>query len=305
MMHTDERRKLCSLLAAVVLLAVLQLPVAARSEDGQALLRELEERVELMRVQGEYEEALVVAEEFLKVAEESPDALPFDAGDGEWLVQAMRTASNLPPAERRELTVVDSLGPYLFACWREGRVREAIPIAERVVEAYRRTFGGQHPEVARALNNLAGMLWAMGEYADAEVRAREGLGIYRATLGYEHPDVAFNLDYLAALRSAQGDYAEAVLFERQSVALQRKLLGDEHQLVAAGFSNLGILLEAQGDYAGAEPLLRRALAMYRSLLGPEDRRVALGLSNLAGLVLAQGDDIGAATLYNEALKIWQ
>ena len=47
----------------------------------------------------------------------------------------------------------------------QGKYQEAIPIAERAVEAARRTGGPKHPETADALNNLGFLFEKIGDYA--------------------------------------------------------------------------------------------------------------------------------------------
>ena len=52
------------------------------------------------------------------------------------------------------------------------------------------SFGAEHPNVARDLNNLAQLLQATNRLAEAEPLMRRALAIDEASFGAEHPNVA-------------------------------------------------------------------------------------------------------------------
>ena len=165
--------------------------------------------------------------------------------------------------------------------------------------------GSLSEDLPTALNNLAGLYKAQGDYIRALPLYKRALAILEKTLGPEHPSVATALNNLAELYRAQGDYARALsLFER-ALAIREKALGPEHPNVATTLNNLAGLYEAQGDYARALPLYERALAIDEKALGPEHPNVATTLNNLAGLYRDQGDDAKALPLYERALAIFE
>ena len=61
------------------------------------------------------------------------------------------------------------------------------------------SFGADHPNVARDLNNLAQLLQATNRLAEAEPLMRRALSIDEASFGAEHPEVAIDLNNLAGL----------------------------------------------------------------------------------------------------------
>jgi tetratricopeptide (TPR) repeat protein len=158
-------------------------------------------------------------------------------------------------------------------------------------------FGEEHPDVASALHNLAGLLYTQGKYDEAEPLCQQSLAIRRRVcaihlvassrdhsckvLGEEHPDVAASLNNLAELLNAQGKYDDAEPLYRQSLAIDRKVsalmsgclfhrtscqvYGDEHPEVATNLNNLAALLAAQGKYDEAEPLYQQSLAIDRKV----------------------------------------
>ena len=71
------------------------------------------------------------------------------------------------------------------------------------------SYGPEHPNVARDLNNLAQLLQATNRLAEAEPLMRRALAIEEASYGREHPNVARALDHLAQLLQATNRLAEA------------------------------------------------------------------------------------------------
>ena len=81
-------------------------------------------------------------------------------------------------------------------------------------------MGPEHPDVARSLNNLAGLYRAQGKYAEAEPLYRRALAIDEKALGPEHPDVARTLGNYADLLREIGRTVEAEELEERARAIQ-------------------------------------------------------------------------------------
>jgi tetratricopeptide (TPR) repeat protein len=76
------------------------------------------------------------------------------------------------------------------------------------------------PDVARSLNNLAGLYYAQGRYEAAEPLYQRALAIQEQRLGPNHPDVVVTLNnYLALLKAMHRD-AEAAQLEHRLLAMQ-------------------------------------------------------------------------------------
>jgi CHAT domain-containing protein len=70
-------------------------------------------------------------------------------------------------------------------------------------------LGPDHPNVATALNNLAGLYQAQGRYTEAEPLYMRSLAVREKALGPEHPNVATSHNNLAVLHLAQRDLVRA------------------------------------------------------------------------------------------------
>ncbi len=178
-----------------------------------------------------------------------------------------------------------------------------LPLYQAACDLAQQHWGDAHPRLATALNNLAALHYAQGDYAQAEPLYRRALAILEQALGAAHPAVGNALNNLAGLLDAQGDYAQAEPLYRRALAIREQALGAAHPDVAQSLNNLALLHYAQGDYAQAEPLLRRALAILEQALGAAHPDVGNALNNLAELLRTQGDYAQAEPLDRGALAI--
>jgi hypothetical protein len=76
-------------------------------------------------------------------------------------------------------------------------MRRALTIDEK-------SYGSDHPDVAKDLNNLATLLYGTNRLAEAEPLMRRALTIFEASLGPDHPRTVTVGKNLAALTAALG-----------------------------------------------------------------------------------------------------
>jgi CHAT domain-containing protein/Tfp pilus assembly protein PilF len=201
----------------------------------------------------------------------------------------------------RALFEARKLNAKFLNLYRAGKYDEARPLVERELEIHERVLGSEHPDIARALNNLANICYMKGDYITAEPLYQRALRIKEKTLGPEHPEVATYLNNLALLYEKKGHYAKAEPFYQRALIIREKALEPSHPDVAASLNSLALLYNKRGDYAQAEQFYQRALAIREKSLGPEHTDVAISLNNLASLYWDKGDYARAEPLYGRAL----
>ncbi|MBV8416944.1 MAG: tetratricopeptide repeat protein, partial [Verrucomicrobia bacterium] len=76
----------------------------------------------------------------------------------------------------------------------QGKYREAIPLAERLVTLTKQAQGDQNAQTASAITTLANLYERTREYTKAEQLLKEALETYQKLLGPEHPDTATSLN---------------------------------------------------------------------------------------------------------------
>ena len=188
---------------------------------------------------------------------------------------------------------------------KQGKNKEALPVAEEALHVAEATFGAEHPNTATALSNLGVTYYTQGKYAEAEPLLKSSLAIREKALGPNHPLVAVSLTYLANLNSDQGEYAAAEPLYKRSEAILEKALGYDHPLVAQSLGNFAALYSSQGRYAEAGPLLERSLVVSEKALGPNHPNVAKVLDSLAFLYEFQHRYAEAESLLKRDLAIFE
>ncbi len=137
---------------------------------------------------------------------------------------------------------------------------------EGVLALDRARLGAQHPDVARDLHNLAGVLRIGGELAPALVRYREALAIKLAVLGEGHVDTALTRNSIALVLLAQGELDAA---EAELRAAQRVLDAAGHGERAMVTHNLGLIAQRRGRHAEALAAFAVAARLYAETVGAD------------------------------------
>ena len=161
----------------------------------------------------------------------------------------------------------------------------------RALEIDEQSYGEDHPDVARNLNNLAALLQVANRFAEAEPLIRRALEIDENSFGEDHPDVATHLNNLAALLQATNRLAEAEPLMRRALEINENSFGENHPTVAIHLNNLAQLLQATNRLAEAEPLMRRHLEIFLQftrVTGHPHQHLNGAVNNYAGLLQAMG-----------------
>ena len=180
---------------------------------------------------------------------------------------------------------------------------QAEPLLRRALALCKKSFGGDQPEVATLLSNLAQSLQATNRIEEAERLLRQALAIKSRALGRDHPDVAAYINNLARLLQDTNRLQRAEPLMRQALAISQSAYGHYHGVVALYLNNLARLLHDMNRLDEAEPLMRQALKIDENAKGANDPDVASDLNNLAGLLKATNRLGEAEPLMRRALAI--
>jgi CHAT domain-containing protein/Tfp pilus assembly protein PilF len=197
---------------------------------------------------------------------------------------------------------VNKLNRQVEAFRSQGRIADALPLAERASALLRQTLGPEHVEVATSLSSLGSLYLEAGQYAKAEPPLQEALSIRRRALGNAHPDVAACLLNLGVLYLSSHRYEQARASFREALGVSETLEGGSHPLHAAALNNLALLHQTLGEYPQAEPLYERALEIRRQALGESHPDFCASLSNLALFYQLTGQFDKAQRLFAQAAE---
>ena len=92
------------------------------------------------------------------------------------------------------------------------------------------------------MNNLAGTLWAQGDFAGARELQQTALAVSRRVLGDEHPDTLMSMHSLAVTLWETEEHPEAIRLMRQAAAQRKTKLGAAHPDTRASAVSLARML---------------------------------------------------------------
>ena len=235
----------------------------------------------------------------------------------------------LTPEQKAKLEERDRCSKRMQELQKEGKLKEAIEAAEKVLAIEREVYGDVHEDVAGSLETLADIHEELAAWGAARKAREEVVAITTTLLGAEHHKVTdarlslTNVETLAQLTAeqrqrlanaaklnlqvvglyGQGKPQEAISLAQQVCTTQKEVLGEEHPDYATTLNNLAALYRSMGDYAKAEPLYVQARDVFSRVLGEEHPSYATSLNNLAGFYYSMSDYAKAEPLYVEASDI--
>ncbi|MFZ0570330.1 MAG: tetratricopeptide repeat protein [Rhodomicrobium sp.] len=224
---------------------------------------------------------------------------------GLFLAVAFLAFVTIPAAfpEPRSGANLEAVNDRVIALYQATKYDEAVTLARRNSNDAKARYGENSAVYLVTLNNLAQLLQATNQLAEAEALYRRALAIDTKSLGPDHPNVGRDLNNMAQLLQDMNRPADAEPLMRLAIATFEKGFGPNHPNVAKAVNNLAQLLEATGRLAEAEPLLRQTLAIDEKSLGADHPDVATDLNNLAALLQATNRLAEAELLIRRALAI--
>lgn len=183
----------------------------------------------------------------------------------------------------------------------DGFYDEAVTLARRAVDAYRRLQGPDALDTLAARSFLASAYRAAGDLATAAPLHQLNLTDTERALGADHPQTLVaraNLAYLYALQHRENDALE--LHERNLTDYQR-VQGPDHPHTLNARANLASAHRAVGHLDRAIELHERSVADYARVFGPDHSETITARSNLAYAYQLASDLDRAIRLHRQVL----
>ena len=150
-----------------------------------------------------------------------------------------------------------------------GKLAEASPLREKILEQVRKELGEESVETAEACSALANNLRVQNNLKAAEVPARKALEIRLKKLGEKDLSTIASYGQLVDILNHARKYAEAEAPARKLLALRSEVLGDEHLETAVSRVMLGGTLFFLKKNDEAAPLFQRAFEIQLKEYGPD------------------------------------
>jgi len=166
-----------------------------------------------------------------------------------------------------------------------GRLDEAEPLLQQVLEYQRRALGAGHPDVGSTLNSQAILAWKRGDSDIAVQLLNEAVALWRA--GEFKGRLAGGLHNLGMVQKDAGRLDEAEGPLREALALRETVFGPDHVPVANTLRLLSEIAIVEGRLDQAQAMLERALKIERLRHGETHTQTALVHLSLAKLDYAR------------------
>jgi CHAT domain-containing protein/Tfp pilus assembly protein PilF len=260
-------------------------------------------QAELLEQRERFAEAIKARQELLRRRQELHGPRDWRVSDARLDLEDTRLLARREARQRQQLRQADQWNAQVPRLERQGKWKEAVPLAEKVLAARQALLGEKHRHTATSLDTLAGLYQDMGDHKTALPLYQQALAVRKAALGAKHPDYALSLNNLAQLYQARGEHQAALPPYRQALQVRRATLGEKNPDYAESLNNLATLYQAMGDHKAALPLFQQALQAYKAALGDKHRDYASSLNNLAMLYHDMRDHQAALPLLQQALQI--
>jgi serine/threonine protein kinase/tetratricopeptide (TPR) repeat protein len=187
---------------------------------------------------------------------------------------------------------------------RNGKIDEALPLAERALAMFETLANGDSSDVAIALNQVATIRQDLGRLDDAEPIFERALAMQRRLHPDDHGDVAVALNNLALVRANLGRLEESEPLFAESLAMKQRLFPGDNEDLAMGLNNLAHIRDLLGREREAVELYEQSLAMYERMFD-DHPQLAMSLYNLGQVRVGEGRLEESDALLARALDMYR
>lgn len=177
----------------------------------------------------------------------------------------------------------------------------AAGLFRRQVDAYHDIHGREHPETARALGSLAGVMFLLGDVAQARSLHEQAFTIRRETLGDDHVGTLVSMNNLATLLGVEGQLVKARQLQEEILEIRKRTVGPDHADTLTAMNNLAATLDAQGELERVRELQQTVLDTRVRRLGPEHPQTTSSAWALYATLSRLRDDRAANEVLNQHL----
>jgi CHAT domain-containing protein/Tfp pilus assembly protein PilF len=181
----------------------------------------------------------------------------------------------------------------------------ALRDVERRLSEVKDTFGNLSLVTAEALDDVAVIHNARGDYPLAERYFSSALQIRISLAGEDSLVVSKSLNYLGNLYGTIGRHSDAEASIRRALSIRERLLGSSHPDVVTTLNNLATHLHGQGQYEQAKALNARVIEMLTRNADSDAGLLITSLSNSGWLHADLGEYETAEQLFSRVLELTQ
>jgi len=178
-----------------------------------------------------------------------------------------------------------------------------VQIRQDHVKLVEEVAGPESPQLASALNSLAGVYRDQSRLDLALPILERALSIREKVLGVDHQETVVLVNNLAMAYEDLGRFDLALALNQRALAIREKKLGTDSLEYAGSLNNLATLYLRMGRLGEAQAGAERSQAIIEKLNGADSPLTATSLNNLASILEKIGLYEKAMPLYERALAI--
>lgn len=156
---------------------------------------------------------------------------------------------------------------------RKGNWKDALPVAQQLVQEAALEYGPDSPEMATSLNTLGVVYLQLDNRGEAGARLMEALQIREKTLGKEHPVTSLSLYNLGNLAELAQDWPLAQSYFDRCLAIREQKLGPYHDLTRAVVRHLETVHDHLGNRKKAQEYADQ-LGIQQPVTNPQEYELA-------------------------------
>jgi eukaryotic-like serine/threonine-protein kinase len=265
---------------------------------------------------GQYQDALPILDESLRLQSQSHDASHIDTllelgrarigtGDLHGAEQPLQEALHLAQIDFGAKSLESGLSLWSLGLLRyqQGQISQSKDLYIQSLAILEKR-SAPPTDIAVVLDDLSKVYTREQQWVLAKQTWERALEIDRRVLGDDHPRVAYLLENLAIVAQNMGELKQAEVLYLDALRREERAYGDQHFETTVTKSNYGLLLQREARLAEAEPLLRNVLDVRLKLLGADHYMVGYSRVSLAMLLHDKGDLAGAENQFRQALAVY-
>lgn len=190
------------------------------------------------------------------------------------------------------ITEADEIELKVVSLYREGNLKEALPLAKKLVELRSASLDTNRPALVEALYKLAILHSDLANLKAALPLFIKALEINEASLPGDISNTRI-LDQIAQIHHRQANELLAIEWYRRSLAIRERSLAGEHRDVVRNVLTLALLTTSIHDDAAAEKLYQRFDKSKAALSAEDQSECERDMMEFACQLRVQGNSVGA------------
>jgi DNA-binding SARP family transcriptional activator len=174
--------------------------------------------------------------------------------------QSQTETTSKSPLDKPEVAEAAKLAVEAAQLYKQGKYKEALPIAKRCLQIRERAFTPADEALRTALNNLAEVYLALGKYGDAEPLFQRLIKSYEEFAPADARLVRA-LQRMGLIKFVAGEHDKTERLYRRALEITEKAYAPDDPKVASAASYLAEYYQAVGNFKKAEPLYQRIFAI--------------------------------------------